>query len=144
MSRALSDLNPIFRPLVFEFLARLTEAVIHVVIVDTLRTAAEHEANLKAGKSWTTHSLHLDGAAIDVCPLAEWELRGHNKLQWDADDQVWETIGAIGEKVGLKWGVWLKRPATVPAWRRRGEFVNVDLGHFQMPAGPKIPGGLDA
>jgi hypothetical protein len=46
MSRRLDDLDPRFRPLAFEFLARLTEAGIHVMIVDTLRTPAEHAANL--------------------------------------------------------------------------------------------------
>ena len=61
MSRALDDLSTSFRPLAFELLARLTEAGIQVKIIDTLRTQAEHEANLKNKVSWTQHSKHLDG-----------------------------------------------------------------------------------
>ena len=144
MSRALNDLQLDFRAIVFEFLARLVEAGINVIIIDTLRTEAEHEANLKAGNSWTSHSLHLDGLAIDVCHYAEWILRGHKKLDWDYNDPIWGQIGAIGEKVGLKWGVWLKRTKNVPVWLRRGEFVNIDLGHLEMPSSQKIPGDIDA
>lgn len=70
MSRKLDDLSPRFRPLAIELLARLTEAGIAVMVIDTLRTPAEHAANLAAGKSWVKRSKHLDGDAIDICPYA--------------------------------------------------------------------------
>ena len=120
MSRALNDLNPLFRPFALELLARLIEAGIHVAIVDTLRTPEEHAANLAKDVSWTQHSKHLDGSAIDVCPFETWNLHGPNKLQWDATDPVWGRIGAIGEACGLKWG---------------GRWTQRDMGHFEIPSG---------
>jgi hypothetical protein len=116
MSRALNDLSPRFRPLAFELLARCVEARIPVVIVDTLRTPEEHAANLAKGASWTKHSKHLDGDAIDVCPFAQYDAHGPDKLLWDAGDPIWRTIGALGEALGLRWG---------------GRWTIPDLGHFE-------------
>ncbi len=117
MSRALDDLHPRFRPLAVELLARLTEAGIAVCIVDTLRTPAEHAANLAKGVSWTTHSKHLDGLAIDIAPYETFLAAGARKLLWDAHDPIWSRIGAIGEALGLTWG---------GRWKQR------DLGHFEL------------
>ena len=104
MSRALDDLAPVFKPIAIEFLARCVEARICVLIVDTLRTPAEHQANLARGVSWTLRSKHLDGLAIDVCPFLQWQLHGQDKLQWDGTDPVWQRLGIIGETLGLRWG----------------------------------------
>lgn len=119
MSRALDDLAPVFKPIAIEFLARCVEAQLCVFIVDTLRTPAEHAANLARGVSWTTRSKHLDGLAIDVCPFLQYQLNGPDKLQWDAADPVWQRLGAIGEKLGLRWG---------GRWQQR------DMGHFEYVA----------
>lgn len=116
MSRALNDLSPRFRPLACELLARCVEQGIGVAIVDTLRTPAEQAANLAKGVSWTTHSKHLDGDAIDICPYATWDLHGSDKLNWDDADPVWIKLGAIGEALGLRWG---------GRWKVR------DMGHFE-------------
>lgn len=117
MSRALNDLSPQFRPVAVELLARLTEANIPVMIIDTLRTPAEHAANLANGTSWTTHSKHLDGDAIDICPYAVYDIYGPEKLNWDPAHPVWTKIGTIGEAIGLRWG---------GRWKQR------DLGHFEL------------
>ena len=117
MSRALDDLSPRFRPLAIELLARCVEHGIGVVIVDTLRTAEEQQANVAKGVSWTLHSKHLDGDAIDLCPIQTYELHGANKLQWNASDPVWEQMGVIGESLGLRWG---------GRWKVR------DMGHFEF------------
>src|SRR3990167_9715808 len=104
MSRRLDDLSDRFRPLAMQLLARTVEAGIPVVIVDTLRTEAEHQAKLAKGVSWTTHSKHLDGDAIDLCPYAQYDAHGADKLLWDAGDPIWLKLGALGEAVGLRWG----------------------------------------
>jgi len=117
MSRALDDLSPRFRPLAMELLARTVEAGIPVLVVDTLRTPAEHAANLAKGVSWTVHSKHLDGDAIDIVPYSQYDLHGPDKLQWDAGDPIWQKLGAIGERIGLRWG---------------GRFK--DMGHFEYVA----------
>ena len=129
MSRSLDDLSDRMRPLVFEFLARATEAGICLLIVDTLRTLDEHQSNLTRGVSWTTISNHLDGLAfrntlpgsdaIDVCPYDTYQLHGRDKLEWNADDPVWAKIGRLGEGLGLVWG---------GRWRR-----HPDWGHFEHP-----------
>lgn len=116
MSRSLNDLDSRFKLTVFEFLARLTEANIPVLIVDTLRTPAEHQANLAAGRSWIGRSLHLDGLAIDICPYTTFQDRGPDKLNWDANDPIWETIARIGEKLGMRAGY---------RWEKK------DCGHFE-------------
>ena len=125
MSRSLDDLSSRFRPTVFEFLARAAEAGIPLLIVDTLRTPAEQEANLAKGVSWTTNSMHLPqppdnkSLAIDVVPYSLYQLAGPDKLAWDANNPVWQKLGAIGEKLGMSWG---------GRWKQR------DMGHFQFKA----------
>jgi len=104
MSRALNDLDPRFRPIVFELLARITEAGLAVMIVDTLRTPAEHAHNLATGHSWVHHSKHLDGLAIDLCPYEVYHEHGAKKLDWNTENIAWGTIADIGEKLGLRSG----------------------------------------
>lgn len=117
MSRALDDLSPRFRPFAVELLARLMEANIPVMIVDTLRTPEEQEEFIRRGVSWTRNSKHLTGDAIDIAPYSQYSLHGPDKLQWDADDPSWLRIGQIGEAAGCKWG---------GRWTRR------DMGHFEI------------
>lgn len=119
MSRRLDDLSPRFKPLAIELLARLVEAKIYVLIVDTRRTPEEHAANLAAGVSWTKHSKHLDGDAIDLCPYLQYALHGSNKLQWDVRDEVWRRMADIGRSLGLRCGY---------DWKVK------DAGHFEYVA----------
>lgn len=46
----------------------------------------------------TLNSNHLNGRAMDVCPVKD------GKLWWDAPKDVWNLIGDIGEKNGFQWG----------------------------------------
>ncbi len=118
-SRKLDDLTEKFRPVAFEFLARLVEARIHVLVVCTLRSIEEQRENIARGVSWTMHSKHLpqepDGKAraIDLVPV-----RVGGELDWDEQSPTWQKIGRIGRGLGLKWGV-------INKGRR------IDLGHFE-------------
>jgi len=124
MSRRLDDLDPRFKPLAMELLARCVEAKIPVMVLDTLRTEAEHQDNLKRGVSWTRRSKHLPQPpagkswAIDIAPYQQFLLHGPDKLQWDAKDPAWKKIGRIGEKLGLRWG---------GRWKGK----QADWGHFE-------------
>jgi len=118
VSRSLDDLHPSFKPLAIEFLARLVEAGLPVMVVDTLRTEEEQEENIRRGVSWTKNSKHLSGRAIDIAPYETYQLHGGDKLQWNASDPVWDRIGKIGEALGLIWG---------------GRWKQKDMGHFEAP-----------
>ncbi len=118
MSRSLDDLAPAFRPLAFEFLARLTEAGVPVLITDTLRTPEEHQANLVAGTSWTRHSKHLDGLALDVVPYDLYTAApGGDKLAWNANHPSWRIVGVVAHRLGLRWG---------------GDWKQKDMGHVEF------------
>ena len=117
MSRALNDLAAPFRPVAVELLAQIVEAGVPVMIIETLRTPAQHALNLANGTSWTEHSKHLDGLAIDLCPYLIYDEHGPDKLQWDSADPVWQTLGRIGEALGLRWG---------------GRWQQKDMGHFEL------------
>jgi hypothetical protein len=86
------------------------------MVIDTLRTEAEHQLNLANGVSWVKRSKHLDGLAIDICPYASYQLDGPDKLQWNTNDAVWQKVGKIGENLGLTWG---------------GRWKVKDMGHFE-------------
>lgn len=133
MSRALNDLSSPLRPKVFELLARLTEHGFSVLIVDVLRTEAEHEANLAKGVSWTARSKHLPrklrgwpvtdidaekSDAIDLCPYDLYQASGPDKLGWRADHPAWMVIRDEAEKLGLRSGA---------RWKQK------DLGHVEWP-----------
>lgn len=137
MSRALDDLCPKLRTSAMEVIARLAEQSYPLMIVDTLRTPEEHEANLANGTSWTRRSKHLPrrveecsacaalpnslgtrglSHAIDLVPYQQYLLNGRDKLAWDADQPAWEIIGEVGESLGLRWG---------------GRWPTPDLGHLE-------------
>ncbi len=118
MSRALDDLSPRFRPLADRFLARLMEAQIPVIIIETLRTQAQQDLYLARGVSWTKNSRHLTGDAMDIVPYEEFRLHGQDKADWNADDPVWLRIGTIAESCGMRWG---------------GRWTQKDLGHVEFP-----------
>lgn len=134
MSRALDDLCPLVRDEMVELIARATEARIPALILDTLRTEAEQRINLANGSSKTANSLHLPQTkcrecgpyggkshAIDIAPYKVYKLHGPDKLEWDADDPVWQRLGKIGKAIGLRWG---------------GDFTNFfDGSHFESREG---------
>lgn len=139
MSRSLDDIDEDERPWVFEFLARCTGASVPLMIVDTLRTAAEQAEAIRTGHSQNPHSLHLPqpprgkARAIDVCPYAVFQLHGPDKLQWDTKDPAWQTIRAIAKQMKLRWGGDWKRPSDPDYLAYRPpETVNpYDPGHLE-------------
>lgn len=113
----LDSLSEAFRPLAMRFLARLVEARVPVVIVETRRSEEAHQEDLRNGRSWIQRSKHQDGNAIDVCPYAQYDLHGPDKLQWNPAHPVWPTIAITAEKCGLKSGY---------RWKQK------DCGHVEL------------
>lgn len=136
MTTSLDSLDPRFKPLALALLARLTEARIAVLIVNTRRTAKEQLAAIAAGNSWVTHSKHEDGLAIDVCPYDIYGLHQDDKLLWSTNDPIWLKIGAVGEALGLRWG---GRFTPVNALG-----VGKDPGHFEYVEAQTPPAGVPA
>ncbi len=123
MSKALNDLHVAFRPLAFELLARAVESRLQVVIIDTLRTAAEQAEYVRVGASKRPDSLHLHGLAIDVglAPLLKLK-------NWAPQHEDWAKLGAIGEGLGLRWGGRWKSFPDCPHFECSAEMERAVLG----------------
>lgn len=125
-NRSLDDLDPAFRPLAFELIARITAAKIAIMIVETRRSEAAHQEDLASGASNVKRSKHQDGLAIDLAPYARYGGQSGltNSINWNAGpspDNVLEpyaTMGRIGEALGLRWGGRWHEP--------------FDAGHFEL------------
>ena len=118
MSRQLTDLDPVLLEKVMLLIAGCAERGIGVVVIDTLRTEEEHAANLANGTSWTARSKHLPDAngrsrAVDLAPERVLGMKG-----WAPQHRFWETMGELGESLGLRWG---------------GRWAARDWGHFELP-----------
>jgi len=106
MIRDMASLSDRFRPYAERLLIMADLASIPVTVVETLRSPAQQQINLARGVSWTTHSKHLTGDAIDVCPTAYLTIKN-----WNPSGPLWETLGQIGEGVGCAWGGrWTRTP----------------------------------
>lgn len=62
--------------------------------------------------TWTLNSKHMLGKAFDAVPLNK-----DGAVWWNAPQEVWDKMGAIGESVGLMWG---------------GRWKNKDSPHFEI------------
>src|SRR5438128_1645710 len=131
MDRSLDSLATPFKQVAALFLARLVEAQIPVLIINTRRTDAEQEQAIKTGHSHVAHSKHQDGLAMDVCPWETFTLHGSDKLLWDTSDPVWLKIGTIAETLGLRWG------GRFHPLNAQG--IGWDPGHVEQPDAPMPP-----
>ena len=104
------------------------EAGIHLKVVSGYRSWEEQDRLYRQGRSapgqvvtWVHggRSWHNYKRAYDVCPIKD------GKLQWDAPEKTWQTIGLIGEHLGLFWG---------GRWKCR------DMGHFHLTGGNTLQG----
>lgn len=129
-SRNLSDLLPIVRVKVQQFIDKCHEAGIDLLITSSFRDM-ESQAALYAqgrtapGKVVTNakpgQSFHNFRCAVDVVPLV------NGKPVWGTtgeDGKLWDKVGAIGEACGLEWA---KRWKSFP-----------ELAHFQYTGGLKL------
>lgn len=132
MSRRLDDLSTALRPLADALLAALAADQVTVRVISTLRTMAEHQANLRRGTSSAILSFHLprhlrvpglspadpDFDKADALDLVLYD-PAVNKALWDTELPGWQAIGHHAERLGLEWGGRWKKP--------------YDPGHVQLP-----------
>lgn len=127
-SRRIEDLHPLLQPLAEQFKTKADAQGIDFIFTCTYRSAGEQNAlyaqgrtapgrivtNAKAGQS--RHNTTLNGKpaseAFDIVPMV------NGKPCWDAKHPAWQTLGAIGESLGLEWAA---------RWKTFKEFP-----HFQL------------
>jgi peptidoglycan L-alanyl-D-glutamate endopeptidase CwlK len=133
-SRKLSDLHPLMQPLAAKFVAECTKEGIDVLITCTYRSGAEQNqlfeigrtlpgkkvTNAKAGQS--AHNFMLKGLpaakAFDCVPMRA------GKCVWGTsgeDGELWQQLGAIGERLGLEWAGHWKSFKEFPHFQLKGE-----------------------
>lgn len=134
----LEALHPYFRELVKTLIARCKANGIELAVVETFRTRAKQNEYRAMGKSYTRSaggsSKHQYGLAVDVVPMKDSVAVWHSMA-------LWRKVGAVGEKLGLRWG---------GRWRHP-----FDPGHFEWAPGvsthqlaqgqfPPVPAHLDS
>jgi hypothetical protein len=114
----LEALHPYFRDKVVQLIANCKAKGIELAVVETYRTVAKQNEYKQLGRIYTRstggRSKHQYGLAIDVVPIIDSVASWHN-------ESVWRKVGAIGEKLGLRWG---------GRWRHP-----YDPGHFEWSGG---------
>ncbi|HZY78943.1 MAG TPA: M15 family metallopeptidase [Cyclobacteriaceae bacterium] len=114
----LSALHPYFRDKVLQLIANCKAKGIELAVVETYRTVAKQNEYKQLGKIYTRssggRSRHQYGLAVDVVPVIDSVPSWHN-------EPVWKKVGAVGEKLGLRWG---------GRWRHP-----YDPGHFEWSGG---------
>jgi hypothetical protein len=114
----LSALHPYFRDKVIQLIVNCKAKGIELAVVETYRTVAKQNEYKHMGKIYTRstggRSKHQYGLAVDVVPVLDSVPSWHNEA-------VWRKVGAVGEKLGLRWG---------GRWRHP-----YDPGHFEWSGG---------
>ena len=119
MSQALEDLCPVVRPAVEKLLALAQETLaFDMCVVDTLRTPAEQDANIRAGVSWTRNSRHLAQPVCGLAHAADLAPKHLMRLKnWAPKHSDWLRLGELGESLEFLWG---------------GRWLHRDCPHFEM------------
>ena len=104
LSRSLDDLQSEVKTLALELIDRANQLDIEAVVTSTLRSFKEQQALYDQGRkspgkvvtnAQPGSSYHNFGLAFDIA------FRVGGKITWDGP---WETVGAIGRSIGLRWG----------------------------------------
>lgn len=125
MKRPFDTLDYDVQQLAARLLFKCAEQGIQLRVISGLRTFAQQEALYASGRTApgqiVTHakpgqSWHNWSRAFDVC-IEKWP---GDQTPKDVFDGPWDTVGQLGESLGLTWG---------------GRFHHPDRPHFEYPAG---------
>lgn len=118
----INELQESVRPLAANLLRLAADQGIQLKIVQAYRTPDQQQALKDSGRGVTNAgallSYHNHRLAFDVVPVEYISLP-----DWNPTGDLWPTVGAIGQSVGLEWG------GTWPGKKR-------DLPHFQLTGAP--------
>lgn len=93
----------------------LQHTTVDFVVIDGMRTAAEHKNNVAAGRSWIKRSKHQDGAAIDIAALKGGKVTYNPAPYYQIAEAFYYC--SDGLKIPIIWG---------------GEWRVQDLMHYEL------------
>jgi hypothetical protein len=99
----------------------LEKSLVDFVVVDGMRSDAEHKKNLENGVSWTKRSRHQDGMAIDVVAYKD------GKVSYSVDLYT-EILGAF-----YFCGMIKNIPIVTGGEWKVGDFMHVELDRRTYP-----------
>lgn len=124
--KAIDSLDPVCKPVFYEFIRRIGIAGISIRITDAKRSTAQQDAEYAKGRTkpgsivtWVKglDSYHCWGLAIDIAPLKFFD------TMTDYSAPTFEKIAHIAMDLGLDWGY---------------KMWGVDKPHFQYSGGSTI------
>jgi hypothetical protein len=131
----LNSLHPFFRDQVLSLIAKCRAKGIELVIVETYRTHAKQHEYKTMGKKYTSsgagRSKHQYGLAVDVVPVVD------SIAVWN-NTMLWRKIGAVGEKLGLRWGGRWRKPYDPGHFEWTGGLTSHHLGSGRFPTLPNF------
>lgn len=113
--RSIDNLKDVHPDLVAVARLALKLTGVDFVVIDGLRTEEEHQANVAAGKSWTKHSLHQDGKAIDVAAYVNGQVSFYPVYFGPIASAFKRAAAELN--IPIVWG---------------GSWKQQDLGHFEL------------
>ena len=146
-SCSLDDLHPRVRAMAEQLLGDAAAAGIPLRVTYTLRSMASQAALYAQGrtapgpvvtKAPAGHSFHNFGLALDVVPvellvLPEWGDIPEHQARTDA---LWVRVGAIGKRIGFRWGGEFARFRDRPHFEWSGDLTLADLRAGKRPITP--------
>lgn len=135
-SRDLADLIPPAKTRVEAFIKAAKDSGIDLLVTSTYRDFESQNALYAQGRTTpgkivtnarAGQSFHNYRCAVDVVPIVA------GKPRWDAKDEVWQKIGALGKAAGLEWAGDWKRFKEYPHFQYTG-----GLTLAQLQSGSKI------
>lgn len=130
----INALHPYFRDKVQQLIILCKAKGIELAFVETYRTHAKQAEYKGMGKRYTRSgagkSKHQYGLAVDVVPMIGDSAVWHNAV-------LWRKIGAVGERLGLRWGGRWRRPFDPGHFEWTGGLNTVDLASGKKPLIPK-------
>jgi hypothetical protein len=134
MITSLEALHPYFRDKVVQLINLARHKGIDLAVVETYRTRAKQAEYKSMGKRYTRtgagSSKHQYGLAVDLVPIVNGQPQWHNL-------QLWRKVGAIGERLGLRWGGRWRSPFDPGHFEWTGGLTPEDLAIGKLPAVPK-------
>jgi hypothetical protein len=131
----LNSLHPFFRDQVQMLIAKCKTKGIELMVVETYRTHAKQHEYKTMGKKYTSsaagRSKHQYGLAVDVVPVVD------SVAVWD-NALLWRKIGAVGEKLGLRWGGRWRKPYDPGHFEWTGGLTSSQLVNGNLPAHPNF------